>query len=69
MIPSLELWPTKAKETSPSHEVRLTPLDTNRVFQCLGDEYPWQSMNRDENQMKYEIKRKYEIMNVKVEVN
>ena len=37
MIPSLEGWPTKAKEPSSPHEVRLTPLDTNSVFQCLGD--------------------------------
>ena len=34
MIPSLEGWPTKAKEAP--HEVRLTPLDINPVFQCLG---------------------------------
>ena len=32
---SLEGWPTKAKETLSPHEVRLTPLDTNTVFQCL----------------------------------
>ena len=31
-------WPTKAKETLPSHEVRLTPLDTSPVFQCLRKE-------------------------------
>ena len=36
MIPSREGWPTKAKEAPSSHEVRLTPLDTNPVFQCLG---------------------------------
>ena len=27
--------PTKAKEGPTSHEVRLTPQDTNPVFQCL----------------------------------
>ena len=32
---SLEGWPTKAKETLSPHEVRLTLLDTNTVFQCL----------------------------------
>ena len=31
MIPSLERWPIKAKEAP----LRLTPLDTNPVFQCL----------------------------------
>ena len=35
VIPSLEGWPTKAKEALSPHEVRLTPLDTNPVFQCL----------------------------------
>ena len=34
MIPSLEGCATKAKE-APPHEVRLTLLDTNPVFQCL----------------------------------
>ena len=33
VIPSLEGWPTKAKEAPSPHEVRLTPLDTNPVFQ------------------------------------
>ena len=37
MIPSLEGWPTKAKEAPSPHEVRLTSLDTNPVFQCVGD--------------------------------
>ena len=36
MIPSLEGRPTKAKEAPSPHEVRLTPLDTNPVFECLG---------------------------------
>ena len=37
MIPSLEGWPTKAKEAPSPHEVRLTPLDTNPVLHCPGD--------------------------------
>ena len=37
MTPSLEGWPTKAKEAPSRHEVRLAPLDTNPVFQSLGD--------------------------------
>ena len=37
VIPSLKGWPTKAKEALSPHEVRLTPLDTNPVFQCLGE--------------------------------
>ena len=36
MIPSLEGWPTKAKEAPSPHEVRMSPLDTNSVFQSLG---------------------------------
>ena len=36
MTPSLEGSPTKAKEAPSPHEVRLAPLDTNPVFQCLG---------------------------------
>ena len=32
VTPSLEGWPTKAKEAPSPHEVRLTPLDTNPVF-------------------------------------
>ena len=35
MKPSLEGWPTKAKDAPSPHEVRLTPLDTNTVFQNL----------------------------------
>ena len=37
MIPSLEGLPTKAKEAPSPHEVRLAPVDTNPVFQSLGD--------------------------------
>ena len=37
MTPSLEGWPTKTKEASSSQEVRLTLLDNNQVFQCLGE--------------------------------
>ena len=36
VTPSLEGLPTKAKEAPSPHEVRLTPLDTNPVFQSLG---------------------------------
>ena len=36
MIPSVEGWPTKAKEALSPHEVRLIPLDTSPVFLCLG---------------------------------
>ena len=35
VIPSLEGWPTKAKEASSPHEVRLALLETNPVFQYL----------------------------------
>ena len=37
MIPSLEGLPTKAKEAPSPHEVILILLDTNPVFQCLGE--------------------------------
>ena len=37
MTPSLERSPTKAKEVPSPYKVRLTPLDTNPVLQCLGD--------------------------------
>ena len=36
MTPSLEGWPTKAKEAPSPHEVRLSLVDTNPVFQCVG---------------------------------
>ena len=35
---SLEGWSTKAKEAPSDHELRLAPLDTNPVFQWLGDD-------------------------------
>ena len=35
MTPSLEGLSTKAKEAPSPHELRLAPLDTNPVFQCL----------------------------------
>ena len=38
MIPSLEGWPTKAKEAPSPHEVRLALLDTNPVLHSLGVE-------------------------------
>ena len=37
MASSLEGSPIKAKETPSHHELRLAPLDTNPVFQCLGE--------------------------------
>ena len=37
VIPPLEVGPTKAKEAPFPHKVRLTPLESNPVFQCLGD--------------------------------
>ena len=36
MIPSLEGEPTKAKKAPSPHEVRMTVLDSNPVFLCLG---------------------------------
>ena len=36
MTPSLQGSPTKTKETPSLHQLRLAPLDTNPVFQCLG---------------------------------
>ena len=36
VTPLLEGWPTKANVAPSSHDVRLTLLDTNPVFQCLG---------------------------------
>ena len=36
MIPSLEGWPTKVKEAPSPRKVRMSPLDTNPVFQSLG---------------------------------
>ena len=37
MTPSLEGWPTKAKDAPSPHEVSLAPLDINPVFQYLGE--------------------------------
>ena len=37
--PSVEGWPSKAKEATSTHEVKLTPLETNPLFQCLGEKY------------------------------
>ena len=36
VTPSLEGWPTKAKEAPSPHEVRVTSLNTNPVLECLG---------------------------------
>ena len=44
MTPSLEGWPTKAKEAPSPHEVRPALLDTNRVFQRLKRLYPTESV-------------------------
>ena len=41
VTPSLEGWPTKATEASCPHEIRLSLLDTNPVFNCLGEKYPF----------------------------
>ena len=38
MTPSLESSPTKAKEAPSPLELRLAPLDTNLVFQCLRED-------------------------------
>ena len=35
VMPSLEGWPIKDKEAPSPLEVRVTPLDTNPVFQYL----------------------------------
>ena len=40
VIPSLEGWPTKAKEAPSPHDVRLIVMDSNPVFLCLGDTIP-----------------------------
>ena len=37
MTPSIEEWPIKIRVVSSPHEVRLAPLDTNSVLQCLGE--------------------------------
>ena len=37
MTTSLEGWPTKVKEAPSPREVTLAPLDTNPVFQSLGE--------------------------------
>ena len=39
VTPSLEEWPTKAKEAPSPHEVSLAPLDSNPVFQCFGENF------------------------------
>ena len=44
VIPSLEGWPTKAKE-APPHEVRLTPLDINAGCQCLMETFQFLGEN------------------------
>ena len=53
VTPSLEGWPTKAKEAPSSHEVRLAPLDTNPVFQNLETLFETKKIIRDRVQFKY----------------
>ena len=36
VTPSLEGWTTNTKVTTSCHEVRLTTLDTNTVFESVG---------------------------------
>ena len=38
MAQSQDGSPTKAKKAPSPHEVRMAPLDTNPVFQCLAEE-------------------------------
>ena len=45
----LEGLPTKAKEASSPHEVRLAPLDTNSVVQCLGAIHNWNKKYTNKN--------------------
>ena len=54
MTPSLEGWPTKAKEAPSPHEVRLAPLDTNPVFHSLRDKWNWFKAEREWFQQKRE---------------
>ena len=58
MAPSLEGWPTKAKEAPSPHEVRLAPLDTNPVFQCLRDK-KIQSEKSERNRKKVDAKETF----------
>ena len=58
MTPSLEKWPTKAKEAPSPHEVRLAPLDTNPVFQCLRDK-KIQSEKSERNRKKVDAKETF----------
>ena len=46
MILSLEGWSTKAKEAPAPREVRMSPLDTNPVFQSLRESDVKYSQNR-----------------------
>ena len=41
MIQSPEGWQSKAKNAPSPHEVRLAPLDTNPVFECLREKFPF----------------------------
>ena len=55
MTPSLEGWPTKAKEAPSPHEVRLAPLDTKPVFQSLGDKTYWSVLKFFYNDTKVQL--------------
>ena len=50
VTPSLEGWPTKAKEARSPQEVRLVRLDPNLVFQYLG--VKWSSDHRQTSPIK-----------------
>ena len=49
MTPPLEGWKIKAKEARSPHEVKLTPLDTNPVFKCLGAKFGFSKDSKYEN--------------------
>ena len=73
MIPSLEGWPTKAEEAPSPHEVRLALLDTNPVFQNLGEILPerpgWSAgdmVKQPENQKK--IQQNEEHRQIKIHI-
>ena len=57
MTPSLKGQPTKVKEAPSPHEVILTPLETNPVFQCFGDKVKGAEVLLMENYEKLKIDR------------
>ena len=46
----------------------MLPLSSIRTYSPW-KKMPWWNMDWDENEMKYKIERKYEMMNVKAEVD